>query len=86
MGRECGPSGGTSRLSSSADDPLLAPSLLCLSSSMDGPLLHHRSPPGGGFVVAEISYQRHNKMFVEKDTGNIASVNTQRLSEGLNHE
>jgi hypothetical protein len=42
-------------------------------------------PPGGGFVAAEISYQWHNKMFVQKDTGNIAPVNTQRLSEGVNH-
>jgi hypothetical protein len=43
------------------------------------PFSHHRSPPGGGFIVAETSYQRHNKTFVEKDTGNITSVNTQRF-------
>jgi hypothetical protein len=42
-------------------------------------------PPGGGFVAAEITYQRHNKMFVQKDTANIASINTQRLLEGVNH-
>jgi hypothetical protein len=42
-------------------------------------------PPGGGFVAAEISYQRHNKMFVQKDTGNITPVNTRRLLEGVNH-
>jgi hypothetical protein len=42
-------------------------------------------PPGGGFVAAEISYQRHNKMFVQKDTGNIAPINTRRLLEGVNH-
>ena len=42
-------------------------------------------PHGGGFIAAEISSQRHNKMFVQKGTGNIAPINTQRLSEGVNH-
>jgi hypothetical protein len=48
-------------------------------------LLAPSLPHGGGFTAAEISYKRHNKMFVQKGTGNIAHVNTQRLLEGVNH-
>jgi hypothetical protein len=84
MGRKYGPSGGPVALSRQWTH--LFCTIVFIPYRVNGRTFFAPSyPPGGGFIAAEISYQRHNKMFVQKGTGNIAPVNTQRLLEGVNH-